>query len=130
MRRAIGSTDGKAEQDVQLSIARYLAQCFVRGRSPHVGELAAQLGSNTLALSRRFQRATGQTLGSFFHEQQIIRARRLLRWPDMPVPDVARAAGFERLRTFYRSFRRVAGTTPRRFRAAQAVASNAARARG
>ena len=81
------------ERDVQTEVARYLVRCFLAGRSPHIGELAGHLGMNPLALSRRFQRVTGRKLGSFFRIQQVLLARRLLRWPNLSLPDVARASG-------------------------------------
>jgi AraC-like DNA-binding protein len=104
------------ERDVQTEVAQYLVRCFLRGRSPHIGELAGQLGVNPLALSRRFQRVTGRKLGPFLHVQQVLRARRLLRWPAIPLPEVARASGYEHEKTFYRAFRRATGMTPLRFR--------------
>jgi methylphosphotriester-DNA--protein-cysteine methyltransferase len=67
-------------------------------------------------LSELFLRATGLKLGPFLRTQQVFRARRLLRWPTLPLPAVARGSGYERERTFYLAFRRVTGTTPLRFR--------------
>jgi AraC family transcriptional regulator len=104
------------KRDVQTEVARYLVRCFLEGRSPHVGELAGQLAMNPLALSRRFLKTTGGKLGPFLHTQQVIRARRLLRWPTLPLPQVARASGYEHQKTFYRAFRRATGMTPLRFR--------------
>jgi AraC-like DNA-binding protein len=97
-------------------VARYLVRCFRTGRSPQVGELAGQLDVSPQALSRAFLRATGGKLGPLLHFQQVLRARRLLRWPALPLLEVARASGYEQERTFYRAFRRVMGTTPHRFR--------------
>jgi AraC-like DNA-binding protein len=105
-----------SKRTVVPMVARYLVGCFRAGRSPHIGELAGQLNLTPLALSRLFFAATGRRLGPFLRVQQVLRARRLLRWLALPLADVARRSGYERERTFYRAFRRVTGTTPLRFR--------------
>lgn len=105
-----------AEDDILTAVARYLMRCFVRGRSPHIGELSQQLGTTPVALSDRFMQATGRKLGAFLRTQQVIRARRLLRWSSLSVVVIARACGYERERTFYRAFRRETKTTPLQFR--------------
>jgi AraC family transcriptional regulator len=102
--------------DLQAAVARYLARCFLSGRSPHIGELAGQLGTSALTLGRRFRRSTGQNLGAFLDLQQVLRARRLLRWPGLALPDIARGSAYEHERTFYRAFRRTMGMTPLQFR--------------
>jgi AraC-like DNA-binding protein len=104
------------QSDLQMEVARYLVRRFLTGRSPHVGELSGLLGMKPLTLSRSFLQATGRKLGPFLRMQQIVRARRLLRWPGLSLSDVARGAGFERERTFFRAFRRATGTTPLGFR--------------
>jgi AraC-like DNA-binding protein len=105
-----------SQSEVQAEVARYLVRCFVSGRSPHIGELAGQFSVTGPRLSQLFLRATGRKLGPFLRVQQVLRARRLLRWPALPLLTVARESGYERERTFYRAFRRVTGTTPLQFR--------------
>lgn len=102
--------------DVETEIARYLVRCFVTGRSPHIGELAGRLGMSSLALSRHFQKLTGRKLGAFLRLQQVLRARRLLKWRSISLIEVARTSGYEHEKTFYRAFRRATGMTPLRFR--------------
>ena len=108
------------DDDVLMAVAQYLARCFSDGRSPHIGELSQQLGTTPLALSRSFMQATGFKLGAFLRMQQVIRARRLLRWSSVPPSAVARGCGYEQERTFYRAFRRATGTTPLQYAEAAA----------
>lgn len=97
-------------------MARYLVRCFLAGRAPQIAELAGQVGIAPLALSRLFRRATGRKLGPFIDGQQVLRARRLLRWSPASLSVVARSSGYETERSFYRAFRRLTGMTPLRFR--------------
>jgi len=109
--------------DVRRAVAQYLAQCFTAGRSPQVAELARWLRIKPAVLSRLFRRATGRKLGPLLHEQQVLRARRLLRWSSAAAAEVARWSGYETERSFYRAFRRSTGMTPRRFRERAAATS-------
>ncbi|MBV9496451.1 MAG: helix-turn-helix domain-containing protein [Acidobacteria bacterium] len=104
-------------ENVTTLVARYVAHCFVRRQAPHVAQLADILRVAPLQLSRAFLRATDRKLGPFLRTQQVIRARRLLRWQDADLETVARASGFETERSFFRACRRMTGTTPARFRA-------------
>jgi AraC-like DNA-binding protein len=105
-----------SERDVRRAAARYLVRCFLAQQAPQVAELARQCGSSPAIVRRAFRRATGRNLGRFLREQQVLRARRLLRWTPMPIEAVARRSGYETERSFFRAFRRSTGTTPARFR--------------
>jgi len=107
-------------------VARYAGECFAKRRAPHIAELAYSVGVSPLKVSRLFEAATRRKLGAFLRTQQVLRARRLLRWSGAHLDTVARASGFETERSFYRAFRRVTGMTPARFR--QLAAAERARA--
>lgn len=67
---------------------------------------------------RTFRAATGQTPIAYLIQIRVNRAADRLRATTDPVTDVAFAVGFEDSNYFARQFRRLMGTTPREYRAA------------
>ncbi len=105
-----------SSQNVQRVVAWYLAHCFLAGRSPQIADLARYLSIPPPVLSAMFLRATHRKLGAFLRLQQVLQARRLLRYSAAGLRRVARGSGYETERSFFRAFRRSTGTTPARFR--------------
>lgn len=96
----------------------YLIDCFTRESAPHVNELAAVLGFDRVAFTRRFRKQTGILASVYLKQAQIARAMELLRTTDLPTHTVAYAAAFGTRITFFRAFRRATGVTPDRYRSA------------
>jgi transcriptional regulator GlxA family with amidase domain len=78
--------------------------------------LAAQAGTSSRTLSRRFDAETGMSAGEWVTMRRVTRARALLEDTDMTVTDVAFAAGFGSLSAFRRQFAKATATTPRAYR--------------
>lgn len=83
-------------------------------------QLAAQLGVHPSHLSRVFRREAGMGVGAVIVRRRLALALELLRDPDRPVADAARAAGFSSHAVFAQACRRVHGATPTTLRASGA----------
>ncbi len=81
-------------------------------------DIAAASGLSVSSLSTQFRRATGQTPYAFVIERRIAHAEQLLRQSDMPIAEVALAAGFADQAHLTRLIRARRGTTPRQVRLA------------
>lgn len=79
-------------------------------------ELAAGCGMSAPYLSRTFRKVTGFTLVGYLNLIRIREARKLLQETDLKVMEVAHAAGFEQFAHFNRTFRRMVGMNPLRYR--------------
>jgi AraC-like DNA-binding protein len=79
---------------------------------------ARQSGLSAFHFLRLFERVVGVTPHQYLVRARLRRAARLLAADARPITDVAFDAGFGDLSNFVRSFRRVAGLSPRRFRQA------------
>lgn len=78
--------------------------------------LAARLDISPDYLGKIFKELTGTTLREFENSLRVEAARELLGTTELPLPTIARRAGFGSLRTFFRVFRHHTGLTPARFR--------------
>jgi len=84
--------------------------------------LASDLSINTLAgvaclspyhFGKMFRRSTGVTVHSYVTQKRVIQAKRLLRYTDLPLSDIALAAGFYDQSRMTAVFKRYAHVTPR-----------------
>lgn len=83
---------------------------------PSLSELAREAGVHRAHVARAFRRHFGCSVGEFVRQRRIQFARRELRDPDRSLSDVAYAAGFADQSHFTRTFRKLVGTTPGRYR--------------
>ena len=88
---------------------------FARGE--RVGGYAERLGVSAKHLNDCVRAATGATASDTLHARLQLEARRLLLHTDLPVAEIAERLGFSDASYFVRFFKRLAGTTPRAFRA-------------
>ncbi|MGA9354668.1 MAG: AraC family transcriptional regulator [Terriglobales bacterium] len=79
-------------------------------------QLSAEAGVHPVHLSRVFRRWHGQGVGEFIHRLRIRAACERLLQLEMPIAEIGLAAGFADQSHFTRSFRRVTGISPARFR--------------
>lgn len=82
-----------------------------------LSDLAAVAGISRSHFSRAFRVSTGIGAHRYIISQRIEQAKRLLTGSDMPIAEVALAAGFGNQSHLTTHFRREIGTTPARFRA-------------
>ena len=80
-------------------------------------QLAAIPGMSPHYFSELFQESTGRAPHNYVLLQRIERAKQQLRDPKRSIIDAGLDAGFQNSSHFARMFRRIAGTTPSRFRA-------------
>lgn len=79
--------------------------------------VASQVGMSYFHFSRAFKQAMGMNPTNYIAERRIERAKELLNETELPISEIALRSGFSSQSHFTRSFRRVAGSTPRGFRA-------------
>lgn len=94
-----------------------------------VGAAADLANMNVQTLSRRFQRATGQSPRAYVTGLRMERAMRLLAGSRMPIEDIAARVGYADRSSFAKAFREAAGLPPAeyrtRFQAAARLAASA-----
>jgi AraC family transcriptional regulator, regulatory protein of adaptative response / methylated-DNA-[protein]-cysteine methyltransferase len=82
-----------------------------------VAELADRLGVGPRHLLRLFVRHTGATPTQVAATRRVQKAKRLIDETEMPMSEIAFAAGFRSLRRFNDAFRAIYGRPPTSFRA-------------
>ena len=87
----------------------YLSEIMLR-------ELAAELHLTPERLCRLYKERFGHTIGEELAALRIGNARRLLRETDLPIAEICLRSGFRDLSRFYRTFRALENTSPRKFR--------------
>ena len=79
-------------------------------------ELAREVGMSRFHFARAFRRSTAKSPHQYLTELRIERAKQMLVHSDLPVVEVAFAAGFGSQSHFTHTFRRATGLTPAAFR--------------
>ncbi|WAL97085.1 GlxA family transcriptional regulator [Streptomyces sp. Je 1-369] len=82
-----------------------------------VTDLAARAGMSARSFARHFTAATGTTPLRWLLDQRVVAAQRLLERTDLPMPEVARRAGFGSEVTMRQHFASRLATSPRAYRA-------------
>jgi len=80
--------------------------------------VARQVGMSYFHFSRVFKQSMGMSPTNYIAERRIERAKELLNETELPISEIALRSGFSSQSHFHVAFRKVAGTTPRIFRAA------------
>lgn len=112
------STDFFASEDA-LVVA---AMRFIAGRLEDaigVNDVASGVHAARRTLERRFQASAGRSIAAEIRRLRLQRAQRLLLDTDLPIKQVARAAGFDSNQGMYQVFMRVLNIAPSAFRAAR-----------
>ena len=78
-------------------------------------EMASRLGVSERQVQRRMKRLAGATPSAFLRDYRLRKSLKLLQ-ADMPVHDIARAAGFASHAYFSSCFKARFGLTPTQFR--------------
>jgi AraC family transcriptional regulator of adaptative response/methylated-DNA-[protein]-cysteine methyltransferase len=95
---------------------RLIAKGALDGRDGTVRILAARLGVGERHLVRLFTRHVGASPGQIAKTARVQRAKRLLDTTDLPISEVALAAGFGSLRRCNAVFSQVYGRPPTEIR--------------
>lgn len=84
--------------------------------SPTLLEIADACGLSPYHFSRSFKIATGYSPFQWITQRRVALAKELLKDTDLSVAEIARRYGFNSPSDFTRTFKKVAGITPARFR--------------
>lgn len=79
-------------------------------------ELSTQLNLETYNLSKLIKQTTGNTFKELVQEKRINEAKKLLKYEDKSVEEIANQIGYENISYFYRLFKKSTGLTPHRYR--------------
>ncbi|HUC28135.1 MAG TPA: helix-turn-helix domain-containing protein [Candidatus Acidoferrum sp.] len=126
MMGAVSELDASPAASSEWSVPRWFSRIKERlhegFREPlRIGDLAREAGIHPVHVARVFRRLEGRTPGEYQQRLQVRAACDLLRDPDWTLAAIAAECGFADQSHFTRAFRRLARTTPARFR--QAVLS-------
>ncbi|MDK4742570.1 AraC family transcriptional regulator [Rhizobium sp. CNPSo 3464] len=80
-------------------------------------ELAHEAGLSEHYMSKAFRHSTGLPPHAFIIRRRVERASEMLRYSDRQITEIAYACGFSSPSHFAAAFRRVIGSTPKRYRA-------------
>jgi AraC family transcriptional regulator len=106
---------GRSERPRWLEDARERVHAELAAR-PSLTRLAESVGVHPVTLARAFRRAFGCTVGEYVRRLRIERATRELADTDLPLAEIALAAGFSDQSHFSNLFRQHTGLSPLRFR--------------
>ena len=96
----------------KLEVARYVHECLAQEEVPRVSELASMHGLTPEYVSRSFRERFGVRISDYMKTIQVRAAQRLLRTTDLNTTKIAYQCGFGTRRSFFRTYRRVAGASP------------------
>src|SRR5215510_5448480 len=80
--------------------------------------VAQDVSMSYFHFSRAFKQSMGMTATNFIAERRIERAKKMLEETELPISEIALRSGFSSQSHFTTAFRRLAGATPKAFRAA------------
>ncbi|MGX2996556.1 GlxA family transcriptional regulator [Streptomyces sp. JNUCC 64] len=103
--------DADALADVRAHALRHLDEPLT------VADLARRAGMSPRGFARHFAATTGTTPARWLLDQRLAAARKLLERTDLPMPEVARRAGFGSEVTMRQHFAARLATSPRAYRA-------------
>jgi AraC family transcriptional regulator len=86
------------------------------GSRPSLSGLAQSVGVHPVTLARAFRRAFGRTVGEYVRNLRIERAALQLAETELPLAEIALAAGFSDQSHFSNLFRQHTGLSPSKFR--------------
>lgn len=81
-----------------------------------LAEVAEHFGMSVRTLTRRFRSETGRTVGDWFADARVDRARELLETTDLLIDDVASRSGFATGAALRKHFRDRIGLSPQQYR--------------
>jgi AraC-like DNA-binding protein len=120
------STGARAAEPKNVTRAReFIAQHQDRDLS--LQEVAKAVNTSTFYFCKVFKKATGLTFTDYLARVRVEKAKNLLLNPNLRVSEICYEVGFQSLTHFNRSFRKLTGQSPSRYR--ESLRTNGAAAR-
>ena len=104
------------KEDLTRVADEHLAYCFSHGKPPLVKDLARRAGVDRSQFSRLFMKLVGESARAYLNRGRVEKAKQLLRTTNLSLEAIAYAAAFSNSTTFFRSFRRITGMKPQKYR--------------
>ncbi len=79
-------------------------------------EVASMEGLSSDYLGKLFKVVTGMTINDYINGIRIRKSKEMLKQPELCIREIARAVGFNSVRSYFRVFQRLTGMTPAEFR--------------
>ena len=105
-----------ATEAVSVLDIAYLVDRQIWSGKTSIDDAAYELGVSATTLKRHL-RANGRSYSKVVNDRRQYWAERLLKESDTPIRDIARTLGYRHASNFTRAFERMAGLSPREFRA-------------
>ena len=105
----------RALSDKQISRALHLLHDEPQ-RGWTLETLAAELAMSRAAFARRFKELVGKPMFEYLTTLRIQKAKEMLRESSLPLYEVASRVGYESDLSFTKTFKKLTGTTPTRYR--------------
>lgn len=106
--------DGDENDKFLRSVKRYIREHLLTDLS--VDQMAKDLYMSRSYLSTKFKKETGGTLSSYIQEQQMERAKELLKTTDKSILEISAYLGFSSQGYFQNVFKKMTGMTPKEYR--------------
>jgi len=106
--------DEKIESDIIRQFNFLVEQHFKTKHS--VAEYAELLNKSPKTLSNIFSKISSKTPLQYIQERKMLEARRLLRYSDLQIQEVAYELGYDDIQTFSRFFKKQEGVSPSEFK--------------
>ncbi|HEY9280727.1 MAG TPA: helix-turn-helix domain-containing protein [Eoetvoesiella sp.] len=113
---------GKGLDDNQVLVRaaqRQLQACL--SETPHIDELADQLGVSEKRLSRAFRKSLDMTMFEYLRQERMKVAQRLLTQTSLSIAAISNEVGFSSAANFATAFRDQVGVSPSEFRRSRAI---------
>jgi len=114
-------TDSMAEDPARRCLSQQLLARTCDYIERHLGDeislsaIARVAGMSRFHFARLFRASMGQSPMAYLLRQRIERAKGLLRAGELPICEIAMLLGFSDQSHFSRTFRKLTGTTPKKF---------------
>ena len=83
----------------------------------HLADIASAVGRHPVYIAIGFRHAYGETIGEYVRRRRVEYARNELECSELPISEIALAAGFADQSHFTRAFHKATGITPAAYRA-------------